>query len=69
VAAKPALALRIGTSVVPQGANGTFDAAVALESAAGAGSGSLVTIPLVLTAAVGGTVSVPPPRIEYTLSG
>jgi hypothetical protein len=68
VAAKPALALRIGSSVVPQGANGAYDAAAALESAAGTGSGGAVTIPLVFTAAVGGTVAVPPPRIEYTLS-
>ncbi len=68
VAAKPALALRIGSHVVPQGADGAYDAAAALESAAGAVSGGAVPILLVFAAAVGGTVSVPPPRIEYTLS-
>jgi len=68
VAEKQALALRVGGTVVPRGANGGYDAAAALEAAAGAGSGSAVTIALIFAAAGGGTVSVPPPRIEYTLS-
>jgi hypothetical protein len=65
---QPALALRIGSHVVLPGPDGAYDAAAALESAAGAGNGDSVAIPLVFAAAVGGTVSVPPPRIEYTLS-
>ena len=68
VAEKQALALRVGGAVVPRGANGGYDAVAALEAAAGAGSGSLITIALIFAAAGGGTVSVPPPRIEYTLS-
>jgi hypothetical protein len=68
VAEKQALALRVGGAAVPRGANGGYDAAAALEAAVGAGSGSPVTIALVFAAAGGGTVSVPPPRIEYTLS-
>jgi hypothetical protein len=68
VAEKEALALRVGGAVVPRGANGGYDARAAVEAAVGAGDGSLVTIALSFAAAGGGTISVPPPRIEYTLS-
>ena len=68
VASKPAVALRVGEAVVVPGPDGDYDAAAALASAVAAGGSSgTVTIPLTFVAAVGGTVSVPPPRIEYTL--
>ena len=68
VASKPAVALRVGDAVVAPGPDGAYDAAAALVAATGEeGSGGTLAIPLRFVATVGGTVSVPPPRIEYVL--
>jgi hypothetical protein len=68
IASKPAVALRVGDTVVVPGPDGAYDVAAALAEAVAANdSGGTVAIPLTFVAAVGGTVSVPPPRIEYTL--
>jgi hypothetical protein len=62
------VALRVGDTVVVPGPDGAYDVAAALAEAVAANdSGGTVAIPLTFVAAVGGTVSVPPPRIEYTL--
>jgi hypothetical protein len=66
VASNPAVGLRVGDAVVARGPDGAFDAAAALAAATAGGSGGVTAVPLTFVAAVDGTISVPPPRIEYS---